>query len=131
VTVRDQAVPDAPHGDDQLGIVGVILDLHPQAADVGVDEPGVAEVLVAPHPLEELVAREHRAGVVGELAQQAELGLGEAELVVGLQHDPLLAAQLDVAELRVLRGTALVSCSCTRRSSARMRAASSWARPAW
>ena len=60
-------------------IVGLVLDLHPQPADVGVDEAGVAEVVVAPHPFEQVVAREHGAGVVGELAQQAELGLGEAE----------------------------------------------------
>ena len=69
-----------------------------QAADVGVDEAGVAEVLVAPHPFEELVARQHGADVVGELAHQAELGLGQAELLAGLEHDPLLAAKLDVAE---------------------------------
>ena len=58
----------------------MVLDLHPQAADVGVDEAGVAQVLVAPDPLEQLVARQHGAGVVGELAQQPELGLGQADL---------------------------------------------------
>ena len=34
----DEAVPEATDGDDDLRLVGVILDLHPQAADVGVDE---------------------------------------------------------------------------------------------
>ena len=53
---RLQPVADAPHGHDELGVVGVVLDLHPQPADVGVDEAAVAEVVVAPHPLEQLVA---------------------------------------------------------------------------
>ena len=56
----EQAVADAADGDDQLRVVGVVLDLHPQATHVGVDEPGVAEVLVAPHPFQQLVAGEHR-----------------------------------------------------------------------
>ena len=65
---------------------------------MGVDEAGVAEVLVAPDPLEQLVARQHHAGVVGELAQQPELGLGQAQLLAGLVRHALLTAQLDVAE---------------------------------
>ena len=109
----------------ELGVVGVVLDLDAQAADVGVDQAAVAEVLVAPHPLEQLIARQHHAGVIGELAQQAELGLGQVQLVARLQGDALLAAQLDVAEPAGRRRRAVLSCSCTRRSAARMRAASS------
>jgi hypothetical protein len=36
--------------------------------------------------------------MVGELVEQAELGLRQADLVAGLEHDSLLAAQFDVAE---------------------------------
>ena len=36
--------------------VGLILDLDAKTADVGVDEARVTEVLVSPHPFEELVA---------------------------------------------------------------------------
>src|SRR6056297_749779 len=75
-----EAVPDASGGDDQLRIVRVILDLEPEPTDVRVDETGVAEVLVAPHPLEQLIARQDRAGMIGELAHQPELGLGAIEL---------------------------------------------------
>lgn len=70
----------------------MVLDLHPQPAHMGVDQAAVAEVLVPPHTFEQLVAREHHAGVVGELAEQAELGLGEAQLDPALQRDALLAA---------------------------------------
>src|SRR5262249_20377777 len=73
--VHLQPVADPPHRHDELGVVGLVLDLHPQPADVGVDEAAVAEVVVAPHPLEELVAAQHHAGMVRELAQQQELGL--------------------------------------------------------
>ena len=115
-----------------LRVVGVVLDLDPQPAHVGVDEAAVAEVLVAPHPLEQLVARQHRAGVVGELAQQAELGLGEAQLVAALQHDALLAAQLDVAEPRRprRRGRRLVQLHPAQQRPGSGRPAP-WARPAW
>ncbi len=99
----DEAVAEAAHGEDDLGLVGVILDLHPQAADVGVDKAGVTEVLVAPHPLEQVVARQHRTDVVGELVEQTELGLRQADLVARFEHDPLLTAKLDVAEPLGLR----------------------------
>ena len=55
----EQAVAEAADGDDQPRVVGVVLDLHPQAPHVGVDEPRVAEVLVPPHPLQQLVPGEH------------------------------------------------------------------------
>ena len=51
----EQAVADAAHGHDQLRVVGLVLDLQPQSPDVRVDEPGVAEVLVPPHPFEQLI----------------------------------------------------------------------------
>jgi hypothetical protein len=37
-SARHEAVADAAGGDDQLGVVGVILDLESQTPYVGVDE---------------------------------------------------------------------------------------------
>ena len=65
---------------------------------MGVDEAAVAEVLVSPDPLEQLISRQDHAHVVGELAQQAELGLGQAQFPPGLQRNALLTAQFDVTE---------------------------------
>jgi hypothetical protein len=48
---------------------------------VYVDETAVAEVAVAPHPLEQHLPAEHAPGVLRQLAEQAELGLGEVDLV--------------------------------------------------
>ncbi len=83
---------------------------------MGIDEAAVAEVLVALHPLEELIARQHHPGVVGELTQQAELGLGQVQLHPGLQRDALGAAHFDVAESASRRdGCVLVQLHPTQR----------------
>ena len=66
----------------------MILDLDPQSPHVGIDEARVAEVVVAPHPLEQLLAREHGAGVVGELTQQPELGLRQAQFAPAFKTMP-------------------------------------------
>lgn len=65
---------------------------------MGIDEPAVAQVVVAPHPLEQLVTAQHRPGVIGELAQQAVLGAGQAHLDPVTQHHLLISTQLDRTE---------------------------------
>ena len=54
----EELVPDAPHGPDQLGIVGAVAELLADAADVHVDDALVAEEVEAPDLLEELAAGE-------------------------------------------------------------------------
>src|SRR5215217_8078745 len=68
-----EAVADAAHGEDVLGLLGVGLELLAQVADVDVDRARVAVGGVAPEPREEHVAREHAAGTRGERAQDLEL----------------------------------------------------------
>lgn len=46
-------VPQPPYGQHVGGVGGIHLDLRPEAVDVGVDQLGVAHVLIAPHRLEE------------------------------------------------------------------------------
>ena len=76
----------------------MVLHLEPETSHVRVDEARIAEVLVTPHPLEQLIPRQHRAGVVGEFAEQAELGLGEVEFLAALVGEAQFAAQFDVTE---------------------------------
>src|SRR6516164_7783696 len=99
LTSRHQLVAHAPHGEDVLGDRGVGLDLGPQAPDVDVDEAAVAEVVVAPDAVEQLLAAEHLVGAGRELAQEAELRPGAVDLfaVQPAQH-ALLGEQLEVAE---------------------------------
>src|SRR5580693_4402846 len=82
-TSRHQLVAHAPDGEYVLGHRGVRLDLGAQAPDVDVDEPAVAEVVVAPHPVEQLLPAEHLARVRGQLTQEAELGAGAVHLGTG------------------------------------------------
>ena len=93
-----KAVPEAAHGHDVARVGRVGLHLGAQPADVHVDEPAVAEVVVAPHLVEQALPAEHPARVLGQLAQQAELGLGEVQLVAGAQHLALVGDDLEVAE---------------------------------
>src|SRR5262249_50093087 len=69
VAGRSDLVADPPHGDDRRGVP----ELAAQLADVHVDGARVAGERVAPHPLEQLVAREHEAAVVEQLPEQVEL----------------------------------------------------------
>ena len=65
----------ARSGSARVGRVG--LDLGAQPADRHVHQPRVAEVVVAPDPVEQHVAAEDLAGVPGELDEQVELGPGQ------------------------------------------------------
>ena len=81
-----QLVAHAPDGEDEAGIGGVGLDLGAQPADVDVDQAPVAEVVIAPDPLEEMLAAQYLARVIGQLAQQAELGPGAVDLLAVAAH---------------------------------------------
>ena len=58
-------------------------ELGPQPADVDVDRAGAAEVVVAPDLLQQLGAREHAAGVLGDELEQLELLVREVERPAG------------------------------------------------
>src|SRR5581483_3848009 len=79
-------------------------DLVPDAPDVDVHRPRVAGEGVAPHTLEQLVAREHEAAVVEQLPEEVELFRRELDLLVGDVH--LAPAGVDV-EVAVLDRLAL------------------------
>src|SRR6202008_2958740 len=75
-----QLVAETAHRDDVARIGGVALDLGAQPAHMHVDQTAVAEVAVAPHPLEERLTRQDSTGILRELDEQTELGLGEVQL---------------------------------------------------
>ena len=62
-----EAVPDRPHGLDQVGVL--LTQLGPEPPDVDVDRAGPAVVLVAPDPAEQRLAGEHLGRVAGQEAQ--------------------------------------------------------------
>ena len=74
---RAGLVAGAADGLDQLRCGRIGLDLRPEPLDRDVDEPRIAEVVVAPDPVEQDVAAQDLAGVAGELDEEVELGPGE------------------------------------------------------
>src|SRR5688500_9297597 len=107
-----EAVPDAAHGEQVLGVLGVLLDLLAQVADVDVDRPRVAEGRVAPDPGQQHLAREDPAGVAGERLEDLELDVRRLDVLVadldgalGEVHPQLADLErLVVAELLVALG---------------------------
>src|SRR5690606_7321592 len=76
VLVDVEAVADvADRADERLEVA----ELRAQPPHVHVDRAGAAEVVVAPHLAEQLLAGEDARGVRGEEAQQFELLEGEVE----------------------------------------------------
>ena len=76
---RSRPVAHAAHGDDDLGPLGVLLDLGAQPLDVDVDEAGVTGVAVAPHLLEQHLAGEDLPRLARERDEEVELERGQAE----------------------------------------------------
>src|SRR5205085_10251586 len=87
---RRDLVADPPDGHDRRGVA----ELPAQLADVDVDGARVTGEGVAPHALEELVAREDEAAVVEELPEQVELLRRELDLLLPDAH--LAPARVDV-----------------------------------
>src|SRR3712207_9228544 len=65
------------HGEDQLGVARVLLELLAQVADVDVDRARVAVGGVAPDALEQHRAAEHAAGVARQGGEDLELHVGQ------------------------------------------------------
>src|SRR4051794_870751 len=68
-----EAVADPAHGEDELRLLGIGLELLAQVPDVHVDRARVAIGRVAPHAREQHVAREHPAGAARHRAEDLEL----------------------------------------------------------
>src|SRR6202022_4484549 len=68
-----EAVADAPHREQVLGLLGVALELLAQVTDVDVDRARVAERGVAPDLGEQHVARVDAAGVPRDGGEDLEL----------------------------------------------------------
>ena len=77
IRARDQAalelVAEAADRDDARRVGRVGLDLRPQALDVDVERLGVADVVAAPHPVDQRLARQHPTGVGEQQVEQLEL----------------------------------------------------------
>src|SRR5215216_1100163 len=87
--VVPEAVPDAAHREQVLGLLRVRLDLLPQVTDVDVDGPRIAIRRVAPYAREEHVAREHAARGARERGEDLELHERRGDRVAVAHHRAL------------------------------------------
>src|SRR4029077_13417485 len=95
-TRRDEDVPRPADRLDGLRIVGVVLDLAPQARDADVDRAVERLPFAVAGQGEELVARQHPVRVLGEGAQQVELHRRERD-VLAARADQLVAVEVELA----------------------------------
>ena len=72
----------------------VILDLDAQTADVDVYDLQLAHIVMAPHHLQQLVARKRLADVLHERLEQTVLDLRQLDLASVLEH--LACAQIEL-----------------------------------
>src|SRR5262245_61530582 len=70
---RIERIARGADGADDVGVV-LAVQRHAQAADMDVDGACLDIDVLAPHRIEQLLAREYAAGMLHEMAQQAELG---------------------------------------------------------
>ena len=68
-----QCVTRRSHRADDVVVVDLVQSL-PQAADMDIDRSEFDIDVMAPYQIEQLLPREDPAGVLHEMAQQAELG---------------------------------------------------------
>ncbi len=76
---RHELVADAPHRLDVPRQLGAFAQFVPHVSEVDRHDPRVAEALVAPDLLHELLRRDHPAGMHGQTSQEVELDTRERE----------------------------------------------------
>ena len=106
ISGRARLVPDAAHGHDDLGVLGVVLDLRAQPLDVDVDEPGVTGVAVAPDLLEQHLAGEDLPRLAREGDEQVELERRQRERLAVALDRVAGDVDLEVADRRAARAPA-------------------------
>src|SRR3990172_8645809 len=83
---RVESVAGPSHRADPARASRVILQLLAQGGDVDVHDVVIAEIVVAPDALEELLAREYTAGCGGQGRQQSVLERCEGDLDARLEN---------------------------------------------
>ena len=86
--------------------------LGAQATDVHVDGTGAAVIVVSPHLLQELRAREHTAGMLHQILQQFEFlvrqidgpAVQRCRVAVGIHHEIAGTDLAILGALRIVRG---------------------------
>src|SRR5262249_45057661 len=92
-----ERVARAAHGADRV-LLAAGIEQFAQASDMHVDGALVDIDVAAPDAVEQLLAREHAAGMLKEKLQQPVFGRPEIDRTSGAGDAALLAVELDIAE---------------------------------
>src|SRR5438045_7070366 len=77
LALREEAVADPPDGEEVARVGRILLETLAEPQDEVVDRAGRGKDVIAPHPLEQVLARNDLAGVLGEHLEDHRLLLGE------------------------------------------------------
>src|SRR4029077_18625675 len=91
-----ERIAGAAHGADRVGGAAPVERLA-QAADMDVDSAFVDVDVAAPDAVEQLLAREHAAGIFHQEFEQAEFRGAKRNVAAGAGDPLLLTIELDVA----------------------------------
>src|SRR3954451_1791830 len=95
-------VPHPAHGQHDLRVLRVALDLRPQPLDVHVHQPRVGRVAVSPHLLAQHLPSEHLARLAGQCHEQVELQRREGDRLARPRDLVRRDVDRDVADRQLL-----------------------------
>src|ERR1019366_3102942 len=93
-----EAIAHATHGRDVGGVLRLVLDQRAQALDVHVERLGVADVVAAPHAIDENFAGEDASGILEQEAKEGELLLAQFDLIAVHETASRVDVHANVAE---------------------------------
>src|SRR5439155_17750202 len=97
-----EAVALAVDGQDMTRALGIVLELLPEAQDVGVHGPRGGELLVAPDLVEQPVSRDDLVAVLDQIAQQIELLASQAHFLAPAEDLPASQPDPHISERELL-----------------------------
>ena len=82
-------------------MAGVIFNLFPQAPHRHVDGPDIAEIIVAPDGLQEVLPVDDLADVLGQIVEQFELPVGQVDVLAPLGDRVGLRVDRQITDLDI------------------------------
>ena len=85
------------------GVAGLVLDLHPQAADVHIHDLDIAEIILAPDALQNFFTHQRGSRIAEKQLHDLELDLRQVDRRAGFVEDAALLIQHKGAADKLLR----------------------------
>lgn len=99
VVTLGEDIADTSLGEDESGVVGIVLKLLPEAGDIRLENIGLANIFITPDPVQYLVRGNHAVGIVGQIGE--DFIFGRCQVYVLAIKSDLLAEEVDLQALTV------------------------------